>query len=223
MDAADSFHFAYRLQAGDFDVRVQLQTMEGAASMGGLMVRESLDPRSAYLGLFVTRTETGQVWKVLGRGAVPLGGPWPALTDLTNAWLRLARKGSNRYFVYASSNSVDWIPLFPSPIESGLPGNLPFLGIATAAGNSSSEAVAEYRDFGDIVPLPIPALTIARESNDVTIAWFTFDPNYLLEASAEAAAASWVPLVRSAEWNNEAMFPAQGRAVFFRLRKNEQP
>lgn len=95
-EAGDSFHFSYRLEPGDFDVRVEVEKLSGPASIGGLMVRETLDPRSAYLGVFVARTATGDVWRVLGRPSDSVPEPLPVDSVGTNAWLRLARKGANR-------------------------------------------------------------------------------------------------------------------------------
>jgi hypothetical protein len=164
--ASDHFHFTYQKVAGDFDVRVQVSSLEPRRrfSFAGLMARESLDAGSRF---FLNRVfpagptldgDQGANCSIPYRRVLPGtleqwgysdGVPYP------NAWLRLKRQGDT-FSAFRSTNGVDWT-LSAGDYTVAVPfSNELFLGLATCSGDNGPGQTthAEYLNYGPFPPPP---------------------------------------------------------------------
>jgi len=191
---ADQFHFAYKVQSGDFDLRVRVSSLTAVNvwSKAGLMARESMDPGSREVSVLATpaaryefqaRAETGVfVQKV------------DSVTQVSypNTWVRLARAG-NVFTSYTSADGANWMPLGTTTLA--LPGSV-FLGMAVTSHDESKSVVAQFRDLmiaGTTAPAnPVTVDTQAPTisgvsasgvtSSNATISW---DTNELADTQVE--------------------------------------
>jgi hypothetical protein len=113
----DEFAYLYALLAGDFDYRMQVQSvtpMLDKFTRVGLMAREAADsPGSRHVMVAVNAADTFQVVMRAEENAVATSvpqNPLPAAYG-SNSWLRLQRVGAI-FHAYTSSNGVDWLQLY---------------------------------------------------------------------------------------------------------------
>lgn len=143
--AADQFTFAYQLTAGDFDIKVRLNTFTAlnAYALAGLMARETLTPDSRFAAamaspsfqgsLFMQRTNTGA--NMMFGNTQPVNYP--------NTWLRLTRVG-NSFVAYTGFDGQNWVVLGSNTLA--LPTSV-YVGQAVCAGNTSQLASVEFRNI----------------------------------------------------------------------------
>lgn len=146
---ADSFHYAYITVTGDFDYKVNVESLlrdstnaaDDGWSKAELMAREAedwgagLEPDGGdrFIAVMTTRSdgqnEVGLQWRSALRGS---GCAWPNDIGIgtpvyrptyPNTWLRLERIGE-KFWAYASTDGVAWTLLRGSPYDfAGLNGN----------------------------------------------------------------------------------------------------
>lgn len=191
----DGLTFHHLAVTGDFDVRVRVAALTPAArwTKAGLMLREAATPNSRMAWVRTTPaavpTQTGEVgangvmfaYRTGGLLGGVVGGvqeepppPWP-VPGYPNCWLRLRRAG-NFVSGFHSADGVNWTQLGNAQdtlqwIVNGGVTPLPatvLLGLVVTPGNTSGLVPhAEFRDFGDVVPV---APAIAREPADLAVA-----------------------------------------------------
>ena len=166
---SDNLHFTYQQVTGDFDVRVQVESLEARdiGSSAGLMARENLDSGSRMCSVYVMPTgptldgmyenapgmnayagrcrETQDADNVVWAG-MP-GVPYP------NAWVRLRREGET-FIAFAGTNGVDWVEIGRRAVTPPFPPEL-LLGLATFSYNNNPGQTtrAHYLHYG-----PFPTL-----------------------------------------------------------------
>ena len=165
-NTADAFHFVYKQVAGDFDVKVRVESVDYVTdnyAKAGLMVREDKYANSRNMHIVVEPTTGANVTEVNYR-EVSNGktAAWPNSSAIgpvsyPNAWLRLVRQG-DLFTALRSINGVDWevrgkmSPAQPYPTTV-------LVGMATTSHNNTAGKVttAKYHDFS-IGTLALPQI-----------------------------------------------------------------
>jgi regulation of enolase protein 1 (concanavalin A-like superfamily) len=142
---SDGFRFLYQQWTGDFDVKVQVQslTVAGNFSTAGIMARATLDANSAdvYMSAspvnyrFKSRATTGGTTTVTASGS----------TSYPNVWVRLTRVG-NLFSGYSSTDGVNWTLMSSATLS--LP-NTVYLGLAVASNVSTTTTTAQLRGYAN--------------------------------------------------------------------------
>ncbi len=216
-DEADVLHFIHQQRTGDFDVRVQVASFDGAASSAkaALMVRENLTVGSRHFTLTVYPGQRNWTafWRLAqdGTSSVASGNwrvPWPGI-NYPNIWLRLKRTG-NQFIVYGGANGHDWIqvadsftpvPNYPQTVE---------IGMATTSMSDSYSGVpaaaAEYRNFGDIGLATPPQLSLARTGQLLQFSWPAPASEFQLQQTAVIPGGEWTSISnRPAFFNGQCL------------------
>lgn len=186
----DSFHYTYRPLNGDgvITVRVQSLTNTNSWAKAGIMIRETLQPGSAYAMMMVTPVNgTGIQYR-----SVTGGSTTNVLTPGVSAprWLRLERRG-NVLAGYQSPDGVNWT--LNRRIAIPLATNV-FVGLAAGSRTSSlTTLVADQIVFepkSDAMTLPWPwAESTVGTPIDQGVALHDNDGSYIL---ANLGAEMWV-------------------------------
>jgi len=173
----DGFHFTYEQRTGDFDVVLQVASMERRDNWthAGLMVRETLGNWSRYINA-VSDPNAAQsganVWEMNYRASangasanVPnytAVGPLP----YPNVWVRLQRVG-NDFTGYRSTDGVTWTKM--ATINQTYPATV-YVGMATTAHNNAAGQATflQYRNYGNFPYVP--------PFHSANIAWVSFHP-----------------------------------------------
>jgi hypothetical protein len=142
---SDGFRFLYQQWTGDFDVKVQVQsiTVAGNFSTAGIMARSTLDANSAEVYMsaspvnyrFKSRATTGAATTIAASGT----------TSYPNVWVRLKRVG-NVFSGYTSTDGIHWTLM--SSVTLNLPGTLD-LGLAVASNVSTATTTAQLRNYSN--------------------------------------------------------------------------
>ncbi len=142
---ADAAPFDYLMQSGNFDfsVRVQGLSLSSLWAQAGLMARASLDPASAFAGVFATPGIANCYFdsRSVPRAADSRSGAFPV--NYPNTWLRLQRAG-NQFNGYAGFDGSNWVRLGTVSLAM----NPVYVGLVAASQNSSVATLAQFRDFG---------------------------------------------------------------------------
>ncbi|HEX4794917.1 MAG TPA: Ig-like domain-containing protein [Humisphaera sp.] len=145
-NTADSFRFAYRQQTGDFDVKVQVTSLDAASSIdakAGLMARTSLNANSAMIFSGTTAADGYRYTARASSGAAVTNVHPSAPLTFPNVWVRLTRVG-NVFTAYHSTDGVTWT--VTSSVTLALPTTI-FLGLATTGHSATGTTTAQYRNF----------------------------------------------------------------------------
>ncbi len=188
--AADAFRFLHAERSGDFDVLVQLQSLEGEGdgdddlspiAKAGLMVREAMSAgaRNVFAGAtaadgfrFSTRATQGGITQ-LSKDA--------SGTPAAQGWVRLRRAG-NVFTGFHSADGVTWTQTGRATVA--LPAAVQFGLIVTSGSPDPDDTVtAEFRNLADYAP---PA---AAAAPDAPAAPAPAAPAPAAEAPAETGAA----------------------------------
>ena len=166
-------HFRYETVAGDFDKKVRVIGLAtdpvtdpvSAWARASLAVRQTTAANTPALEIAAANPAGANVVRVMGRGRVDqvyaqvLSRSYPGVTNnLPNQWLRLQRVG-NAFSFYVSTNGTTWARVadqyqeFPSTVLVGT-----FAAPDDATGGS--KAVAEFADYGDVLPSDAVAPTL---------------------------------------------------------------
>jgi fibronectin type 3 domain-containing protein len=170
---ADGFRFIYQTQTGNFDMKVQVQsiTVAGNYATAGILARSALTTTApdVYMSAspvnyrFKYRTSDGAVNNVISGNA----------TSFPGAWVRLVRSG-NLFSGYSSNDGVNWTLV--SSITVALPSTVD-LGLAVASNVTTATTTAVLRGYGPttiVAPTPPAApanLTATGVVGSVTLNW----------------------------------------------------
>jgi regulation of enolase protein 1 (concanavalin A-like superfamily) len=192
---SDQFHFDYEQITGDFDVKVQVLSMNASdpKAKAGLMARSSLNANAAnaFMRLNpVTANGPRLSYRGTDGGTSSTQGSG---TGTAPMWVRLQRSG-NTFLGYVSTDGVNWVNVGSTSIPMG---STIYLGLATASDTAGQTVAAQYRSFGNTNSAP-PAVTV---------------PNAPTGLSANAPSSSEVDLAWTDNSNNETGFKVQRRTA----------
>jgi len=154
-DAADAFHFVYRLISGDFDVVTRIDSIDNVSewTKAGLMVRQRLDAGSRHASIFATPYTTNGVAfqrREFDDGlSVHTSGP-PIQAPLR---LRLVREG-DMVTAYARQTDADPWTVVGAQVLGGLTDPV-YVGMAVTSHHDGLNAQAIFRNFA-ITTLSVP-------------------------------------------------------------------
>ncbi len=165
-DSPDSFTYAYQQVTGDFDVCVQVRSLDATdpagqdSPKGALMARASLSPDSPNVQISALplspsgrngELESIGRW-IAGQGGQDFHGTGdkyggdtlnPGACTYPNLWLRIRRQGDRFITYYSNTNTVQgtngWNILTTLPTGPNFPQTL-YVGLATVAHSSSTDA-----------------------------------------------------------------------------------
>ena len=179
---ADAFRYVYQTANGDLTltVRVAAQQDTDPWAKAGLMIRESLDPNSAFALVFVSP----------GSGAgfqqrTTAGSPASAVARLPNLktprWLRLMRHG-NQFAAETSADGISWATLDATTIAMADP---VYAGMAVCSHKNGTLCRATFDNFSSngAGPAPKPA---GKPAPPQPVAPAANDINWLLDLGAAA-------------------------------------
>ncbi|MDP4097814.1 pectinesterase family protein [Paenibacillus sp. P96] len=110
-DRSDSFHFAYQQLTGNGEIvaRIERVTATDDGAEAGVMVRESLNPDSRFVGLFIPYVKGGQKYIGMTRksdgGKIELKEPETLVS--TPYWVKIVRLG-DQFTSLTSSDGQNW-------------------------------------------------------------------------------------------------------------------
>ncbi|NQX58617.1 hypothetical protein [Paenibacillus qinlingensis] len=159
----DQFHFSHLVCEGDFDIKVQLVSLEAAHlyTKAGLMARESLDPDSAHAYFVVfpdnsprNKNNGGYEFQYRSMKQGDSAAIYP--DDYTSepplfpvnypdTWLRLQRSGSD-FHAWYSANGVEWVR-FSSKVVALNNSLLVGLAVTSHDENKSTRAIFKNISF----------------------------------------------------------------------------
>ncbi len=171
----DDFHFSHEQVEGDFDVGVQVSSMEGGTTgaAAGLIARVSLDFDSPFIQ-FTMNPPGGYAWypayrlvhggaSQLWHGSAGGGGRYPT-------WLRLQRQGQT-FRALVKYEDTDWYQVDDLTLPTPFPDRL-YLGLCTWSwaagqdpGNPPPQVLATYRDYRKY-PTQLPNAITNRTVNE---------------------------------------------------------
>ncbi len=150
---ADQFQYAYQPLQGDgvLFARVDSQTVSDPWAKAGIMIRNTLDPNSAYAFALVSPGNGVAFQSRVSAGGVSthqFGALVPA-----PYWLELVRSG-NVFTAYAASDGQNWTQV-GTPQTISMSSNV-YIGLAVTAHNNAALSTAV---FSNISPSPNPLPT----------------------------------------------------------------
>jgi hypothetical protein len=159
---ADGFRYVYRTLTGDFDMKMQVQSLTGVSPSikAGLMVRESLDAGSRSIFAGVTQSDGYRLSYRSSTNGSTFNKYKGGTATFPNAWIRLRRAG-NIFAGFVSTDGINWTSI--STVTMALPDTLHF-GMALTGKSSTALATAEFRNLGTYTPPPSgpPSATIVQ-------------------------------------------------------------
>ncbi|MCG8700615.1 MAG: fibronectin type III domain-containing protein, partial [Bacteroidales bacterium] len=187
---SDDFRFVYQPFAGDGEIVVRLNNIEGHDwARAGVMIRETLAPNSRYamtmsnggnrLGLQVRFTD--------GQATSFYGAP-----DVAQPWLKLERVGSV-FTGYYSTDGTTWHTIQQVTIDMN---EQVYVGLAVSNFNQSSLCVSEFSEVNvhnsdpvNVPQAPSSLLAVSNSAKSVTVSWSDNSDNeigFKLERSLNA-------------------------------------
>ena len=183
----DGMNFLYEQKTGDFDVRVRVENVSCAntSSMAGLVMRQDLNPGGLDYAIVVEPAPTAAAdgggtglnkIELFHRGTTnAVKGAFsgdanvaPILgtntTTIYPAWLRLRRSGNNIY-VYSGADGTNW---YRENRVLGLAsswGNTVYVGMASAANNTTGTVQASFSNYGNFVQPSVPQVLLVSGNN----------------------------------------------------------
>ena len=141
-NTADGFQFAFTTLMGDGSIVTQVTSMANFVNSGkaGIMMRNSLDPSSAYAIAFLTPQETVNFEERASSGASSASRASQG-TFATPEWLKVTRSG-NAFSVFYSANGTSWTQLGSTFTISM--GSTIYGGLITSAHSSGQLATATF-------------------------------------------------------------------------------
>ena len=145
----DEFHFAYKTLRGDGSIIARIDAVEHVHDLtkAGIMVRNTLDPASENVAVFVTPLK-----KIAVQHRTTLWGSTSVtITDANSMtlphWVRLTRKG-NQFTTQHSNDGVQWEAIV-DPQDPNKPSSLDvsmnetvYIGLAVTSHNTTRAAEA---------------------------------------------------------------------------------
>jgi regulation of enolase protein 1 (concanavalin A-like superfamily) len=158
----DQFHFAYRAAAGDVDIRVRLDDLDGVnpGATAGIMIRDAVTPtaKSAYILLSAEQRFALQ-WRATTNGnTMQTFGALQAAP----AWMRLVRQG-DMFRAYSSATGEAWTLIGSATITMGTNA---YVGLAVTGHDPSQAATATFSSLA-VAATPVAALPTPWTSRDI--------------------------------------------------------
>ncbi len=178
----DQGRFVYLQVEGDFDVAVQIASMDnfGLAQderahpvKAGLMMREGLEPAARYIAIWAVQPSTGYFpdafqfdFRSVQGGYLGVAGfdygylnQTDAIFDrqLPNIWVRLRREGP-RVFAFASEDGQTWLAPSLASFDNDL-GPSVYLGVAASSaedGGYVARSATSFRNLSGFDALVVP-------------------------------------------------------------------
>ncbi len=147
-DAADEFRFGYKSLVGDGSIvaRVENLTNTHEWAKAGVMIRQTLEPGSAFAAVYLTPGNGCRYQARLTAGAAAVSD-----TDVATAeqialaapyWIKIERSGSvfNGYY---SADGQNWTAMSWNPQTIAMNGTV-YIGLAVTSHNTAALASAEF-------------------------------------------------------------------------------
>jgi regulation of enolase protein 1 (concanavalin A-like superfamily) len=146
-DTSDAFHTAYLPWTGDGTIVARLDALTEAAgstaTLGGLMMRETLDDNARHFSMIVTTEGKAKFRRRLTTAGTTLSdGPAAGTIDVQK-WVKLVRSG-DAFNAYLSSDGVDWNPVGVTQ-SLDLPRTI-YVGLMTLRSGGSARGTAKFTD-----------------------------------------------------------------------------
>ncbi len=160
----DQFHFNYQSYAGDFDVKVRVESLSFSDiwAKAGLVARENLSGGSRYAGAFATPNVSGDFfqYRTFTAGQSTNAGSFPA--TYPNTWLRLKRTG-NAFTGYAGVDGNSWMQLGTFTLATPPAGPM-LVGMAVTSRATNQAITAQFRGFENVTGTPVVmSQTLSKE------------------------------------------------------------
>ncbi|HAB15442.1 MAG TPA: hypothetical protein DCE44_03220, partial [Verrucomicrobiales bacterium] len=143
---SDQFHFAAVTLTNDFDLKFRVAELanSGVLARAGLMLRESTEPNSPFVGVFASPSAAGRHYFSRGGTGATAVQSGLAAPNLPFAWLRLQRV-SDVVTGFASDDGRHWAILGSSTISF----TNWLVGFAVTSQNSNQPTRAVFSDLAD--------------------------------------------------------------------------
>ncbi|MGH7996413.1 MAG: Ig-like domain-containing protein, partial [Opitutaceae bacterium] len=165
---SDTFRYVYQQVTGDCIVVAKVDSVQsvGAAGWehGGVMIRESLDPSSAFAGAYETATR-GLLFEARTSTGGSAAGYGADSTHLTPYWVKLARSG-NTFTVYSSPDGYTWTQLGSQLTIDMAPTVYVGLAVASEVSGGATPTAAVFQDLSLATP-PTVAITSPTDQSQV--------------------------------------------------------
>src|SRR6202171_5356462 len=186
-DVADQFHFAYRMQTGDFDSKVRIASLSNVNpwTKAGLQARESTAAGSRMVSVHATPASGYEAMRRDPAGAFMTKVDSVNTVTYPNTWVRLTRAG-NLFTSYTSSDGANWARL--DAVTVALPATV-MLGMVACSHDATRTAIAQFRDLSvinaaPVTPPPTGCIASPLPASGVAIATFHSMSLYYNPASA---------------------------------------
>ena len=161
----DQFSFNYQSYAGDFDIKVRVDsiTEADAWAKAGLMARENLNGGSRYAAAFASPNIAGTFfqYRLLTAGQTTNAGSFPS--TYPNAWLRLRRQG-NTFTGFAGVDGNSWMQLGSVTVTTPALPSAMLVGLAVTSKSANQPATAGFRTLADVTGVPtVGSVPLKRE------------------------------------------------------------
>ena len=198
LSESDGFQFAFQKLSGDVSFVTKITSVQGESNArAGLLIRETLNPDSKYVGLYANAQ--GGIYSTW-RGATafsktnvswnnPPGGYLLHYCFSAPYWLKMQRIGS-RIFTYDSPDGVNWTSL--ADVEIALSSDI-YIGLGVTSGNSSALATATFTDVQLTNPSPEGSPVISSATAATAVAGTSFQYQITASDSPVSFAASGLP------------------------------
>jgi hypothetical protein len=148
-DESDEFHFAYKTLNGVGSIVARVESIEKTDewAKAGVMIRETLEPGSAFAAVYITagygcrfQARTGADISATSDSAVVT----PEQTAITAPyWVKLERDAMGNFTGFYSSNGTTWEPLTWNPQTILMNSNV-YVGLALTAHNTALTCEAVF-------------------------------------------------------------------------------
>ena len=178
-DTADQFHFAFKRLSGTGTIEARVLSVSNTDpwAKAGVMIRETLDPSSAFAAVYITPANGCRYQARLAAGQSATSDT--AVTQLANIlaphWIKLERTISGRFNAYDSNDPATegWHPLAWNPQVITMQTDV-YVGLALTGHNVNATCVAEFSNVATT-----GTVTDQWQSQDVGIVSNTADQLYL--------------------------------------------
>ena len=142
----DQFHFNYQTLAGDFDVKVRVDSVSyaDAWSKAGLIARENLTGGSRFAAAFATPNISGNYFQFRSTDAAQSTNAGSFPVTYPNTWLRLRRAGGV-LTGFAGVDGNSWVQL--GTVTLTAPPASMLVGMAVTSRSTNQLLTAEFRTF----------------------------------------------------------------------------
>ena len=146
-NAADHFHFAYRILTGPGSITVRVNSIDNTHdwAKAGIMIRETLDAGSKHVLACVTPANGIAFQRRTGSNAVSTNADYAGIADvMTPHWVRLERDAAGNFTASHSANGTTW-----ESVELSIPTNIPmnanvYVGLALSSHDAAKLCKAVF-------------------------------------------------------------------------------